>query len=66
MYIIYTTLDPKNEDIVYLFSNVWLFKVKTLGILQEYIDLADIFNKEAIYTLPNPILIKYKIDIKDK
>ena len=66
MYTIYTTLDFKNRDIVYLFLDIWLYIVKILRIPQQYIDLVNIFNKEAIYTLPNPILIKYKIDIKDK
>jgi len=29
-------------------------------------DLKDIANKEAAYTLPNPILVEHKIDIEDK
>jgi len=29
-------------------------------------DLKDVANKEAAYTLPNPMLVKYKIDIRDK
>ena len=29
-------------------------------------DLEDVFNKEAIYILLNPILVKYEIDIGDK
>ena len=66
IYAIYTTLDPKNRDTVYLLSDIQLYIVKTLGILQEYIDLADIFNKEAAYTLLNPILVKHKIDTGDK
>ena len=66
MYIIYATFNPKNRDIVYLLIDVRLCAVKILGIPQEYIDLADVFNKEAVYTLLNPILVEYKIDIGDK
>jgi hypothetical protein len=29
-------------------------------------DLEEVASKEAVYTLPNPILVKYKIDIGDK
>ena len=66
MYTIYTTLNTKNRDIGYLFLDVRLYTVKELEILQEYIDLKNITNKEAAYTLLNPILVEYKIDIGDK
>ena len=46
-YTIYTTLNPKNGDTGYLFSDVRLYTVKELEILQEYIDLEDVSNKEA-------------------
>ena len=62
----YATLNPKNKDIKYLFLDVQLYIVKELEILQEYIDLKEVSNKEAIQTLLNPILVKYKIDIGDK
>ena len=65
-YAIYTTLNPKNRDIIYLLSDIRLYIVETPGIPQEYTDLADVFNKEAIYTLPNPILVKHEIDTGDK
>jgi len=66
VYTIYTTLNTKNRDIGYLFLDVRLYTVKELEILQEYIDLKNITNKEAAYTLLNPILVEYKIDIGDK
>ena len=44
----YATLNPKNGDTGYLFLNIWLCAVKKLKILQEYADLEDIFNKEAV------------------
>ena len=66
IYAIYATFDSENGDIVYLLLDIQLYAVKTPGILQEYIDLADIFNKEAIYTLLNPISVEYKLDIGDK
>jgi len=66
VYTIYTTLDFKNRDIVYLFLDIWLYIVKILRIPQQYIDLVNIFNKEAIYTSLNPILVKREIDIGDK
>ena len=50
----------------YLFLDIWLYAVKELEILQEYADLKDIIDKEAVHTLPNPILVEYKIDIGDK
>ena len=65
-YAIYATLNPKNGDIGYSLLDIRLYVVKTLEILQEYIDLEDISNKEAVYTLPNSILVKYEIDIEDK
>ena len=46
-YTIYTTLNTKNREIGYLFLDVWLYIAKELEILQEYIDLKDISNKEA-------------------
>ena len=66
VYTIYTTLNTKNRDIGYLFLDIELYAVKELEILQKYIDLEDIFNKKDTQTLPNPILVKYKIDIEDK
>ena len=66
MYAIYATLNPKNGDTVYLLLDIWLYAVKTLGILQEYVDLADVFNKEAVYTLLSLMLVKHEIDIGDK
>ena len=48
MYTIYTTLNTKNGDIGYLFLDIQLYIVMELEILQEYIDLEDVFNKEAI------------------
>ena len=65
-YTIYATLNPENKDIGYLFSDARLYVVKELEIPQEYIDLEEVSNKEAIQTLPNPILVKHKIDIGDK
>jgi len=65
-YTIYTTLNTKNRDIGYLFLDIRLYAVKELEILQEYMDLKNVANKEAAHTLPNPILVKYKIDIGDK
>ena len=65
VYAIYATLNPKNRDAEYLFLDIRLYAVKKPEILQEYIDLKDITNKEAVHTLPNPILIEYKIDIGD-
>ena len=65
-YTIYTTLNPKKGDIEYLFLDIRLYIVKELEILQEYTDLKDISSKEAAHTLPNPILVKYEIDIGDK
>ena len=62
----YATLNTKNGEIGYLFLDVWLYIVKELEILQEYIDLEDVSNKEAAQTLPNPILVKHEIDIGDK
>ena len=62
----YATLNPKNGDTGYLLLNIQLCIVKELEILQEYIDLEDIFSKEAAQTLLNPILVKHKIDIGDK
>ena len=50
----------------YLFLNIWLYTVKELKILQEYIDLQNIASKKGTQTLPNPILVKHKIDIGDK
>ena len=47
-YTIYTTLNPKNKDIGYLFLDAQLYIVKELEILQEYIDLEEVSNKEAI------------------
>ena len=65
-YTIYTTLNTKNRDTGYLFSDIRLYVVKELEILQEYMDLKDIANKEAAHTLPNPMLVEHKIDIGDK
>ena len=62
----YTTFNTKNKDIGYLFLDIQLYVVKELEILQEYIDLEDVSNKEAAQTLFNPILVKHKIDIGDK
>ena len=47
-YTIYATLNPKNKDIGYLFSDIQLYVVKELEILQEYTDLKEVSNKEAI------------------
>ena len=44
----YTTLNPKNKDTGYLFLDARLYAVKELEILQEYIDLEEVSNKEAI------------------
>jgi len=66
VYTIYTTLNTKNRDTGYLFLDVRLYAVKELEIPQEYADLKDIANKEAAHTLPDPILVEYKIDIGDK
>ena len=65
-YAIYTTLNTKNRDAEYLFLDIWLYAVKEPEILQEYIDLKDIANKEAAHTLPNPMLVEHEIDIGDK
>ena len=65
-YAIYTTLNPESRNTGYSLLDIRLYAVKTLRILQEYTDLEDISNKEAVYTLPNPILVKYEIDIGDK
>jgi len=46
--------------------DVRLYIVKEPEILQEYTDLKDITDKEAAHTLPNPMLVEYKIDIGDK
>ena len=62
----YATLNTKNRETGYLFLNIQLYAAKELKILQKYADLEDVFNKEATQTLPNPILVKYKIDIGDK
>ena len=47
VYTIYATLITKNKEIGYLFLNVQLYIAKELEILQEYIDLEDVSNKEA-------------------
>ena len=47
-YTIYATLNPKNKDIGYLFLDARLYAVKELEILQEYTDLEEVSNKEAI------------------
>jgi len=65
-YTIYTTLNTKNGDTGYLFSDVQLCVVKELEIPQEYTDLKDVVNKEAAHTLPNPILVEHEIDTGDK
>ena len=62
----YTILNTKNGDMGYLFLDIRLYAVKELEILQEYIDLKNVTNKEAAHTLPNPILVEHKIDIGDK
>ena len=62
----YTTLNTKNGDAEYLFLDIRLYIVKELEILQEYIDLKDVANKEAAHTLPNPMLVEHKIDTGDK
>ena len=62
----YATLNPKGRDAEYSFLDVRLYVVKELEILQKYIDLKNITNKEAAHTLPNPMLVEYKIDIEDK
>ena len=49
-----------------MFLNIQLYIVKKLEILKKYIDLKDVSNKKATHTLLNPILVKYKIDIRDK
>ena len=46
--------------------DIRLYIVKELEIPQKYIDLEEVSNKEAAQTLPNPILVKHKIDIGDK
>jgi len=46
--------------------DIRLYIVKELKIPQEYTDLEEVSNKEAVQTLLNPILVKYKIDIGDK
>ena len=65
-YAIYATLNTKNRDAECLFLNIRLYAVKKLEIPQEYTDLKDVANKEATHTLPNPILVEYKIDTGDK
>ena len=65
-YTIYTTFNTKNGDTGYLFLDIRLYAVKELEILQKYIDLKDVANKEAAHTLPNPILVEHIIDIGDK
>ena len=65
-YAIYATLNTKNGDAEYLFLDIRLYAVKELEILQEYIDLKDIANKEAAHTLLNPMLVEHKIDTRDK
>jgi len=62
----YTTFDTKNGDAEYLFLDIRLYVVKEPEIPQEYADLKDVANKEAAHTLPNPMLVEYKIDIGDK
>ena len=47
-YTIYTTFNSKNKDMGYLFLNIRLYVVKELEIPQEYIDLEEVFSKEAI------------------
>ena len=66
VYAIYTTLNTKNGDTGYLFSDIQLYTVKELEIPQKYIDLEDVFSKEAIQTLPNPMLVEHKINTEDK
>jgi hypothetical protein len=44
----YATLNPKNKDIGYLFSDIRLYLVKELEIPQEYIDLEEVSSKEAV------------------
>ena len=66
VYAIYTTLNTKNGDTGYSFSDIQLYTVKELEIPQEYADLKNVFSKKAIQTLPNPILVKHKIDTGDK
>ena len=44
----YATLNPENKDIGYLFLDIRLYVVKELEIPQEYIDLEEVSNKEAI------------------
>jgi hypothetical protein len=63
VYTIYAILNPKKGDIGYLFLDIRLYVVKELEILYKYIDLRNISSKEAAHTLPNPILVKYKINI---
>jgi len=46
--------------------DIWLCAVEEPEILQEYTDLKDVANKEAAHTLPNSMLVEYKIDIGDK
>jgi len=65
-YAIYATLNTKNRDAEYSFLDIRLCAVKEPEISQEYTDLKDITNKEAAHTLPNPMLVEYKIDIEDK
>jgi len=65
-YAIYTTLNTKNRDTEYSFLDIQLCAVKEPEIPQKYIDLKDVANKEAAYTLPNPILVEHKIDTGDK
>ena len=44
----YATLNPKNKDIGYLFLDIRLYSIKELEIPQEYIDLEEVFSKEAV------------------
>jgi len=65
-YAIYTTLNTKNGDAEYSFSDIQLCAVKEPEIPQEYTDLKDVANKEAAHTLPNPMLVEHEIDTEDK
>ena len=44
----YATLNPENKDIGYLFLDTRLYAIRELEIPQEYIDLEEVSNKEAI------------------
>ena len=48
VYTIYATFNIKNRDIGYSFLNIQLCVIEELEILQEYIDLEEVSNKEAI------------------